>query len=175
MSNENIILIGFMGSGKTSAGSQLSRQTGYRFIDLDREIEAGSGKTIPRIFTYGESYFRTLEAEAIRRVCKVRQAVISTGGGAVKLPGNREILRQSGLVFYLKWPAEDLYEHVKGNTSRPLLNVPDPFGELESLLKEREPLYLSTAHVVVECAGKQIKAIADEIEGYMEIYKGAGL
>jgi len=154
-----------MGSGKTTVGGRLSARMGYRFIDVDKEIETDCGKTIPHIFTYGESYFRDLETAMIRKVCEAEQAVISTGGGVVKRADNIRALRRSGTVFYLKWPAKELYDHVKGDGSRPLLNVPDPSAELENLLTEREPLYLSAAHVVIECAGKQIKTIADEIEG----------
>jgi len=161
----NIILIGFMGSGKTSVGNRLSGQTGYRFIDIDAEIEANTGESIPHIFTtYGESYFRSLESGVLRKVCLVKRAVIATGGGVIKQSGNAEVLRRSGLVFYLRWPAEDLYGHVKGSTNRPLLYVPEPLDEIKKLLSEREPLYLSTAHIVIECAGKSIASIADETE-----------
>ena len=68
-------------------------------------------------------------------------------------------------MFYLKWPLEDLYDHVKGGLNRPLLNVPDPFEEMRALLSEREPLYFSAAHIVIECTGKYIDIIAEEIKG----------
>ena len=163
MSN-NIILIGFMGSGKTTIGHLLSEKLEYRFIDVDKEIEQDTKKTIPHIFAYGESYFRDLEADMIRRVCCFENAVISTGGGAVIRSGNVGVLRRSGLVFYLRWPVEELYEHVKDDTNRPLLNVPDPLSEMKRMLSDRETLYLSAAHIVIDCSGKQATTIADEIE-----------
>ena len=167
MSN-NIILIGFMGSGKTTVGCQLAKQMGRRFIDADNEIEQETGMSVPHIFTYGESYFRGVEAETIRKICLANGAVIATGGGVVENAGNVGVIRQSGAVCYLKWPLAELYEHVKDGTNRPLLNVPDPLAGMRALLERREPLYLSAAHVVVECAGKQIKTIADEIEAYIK-------
>ena len=160
----NIILIGFMGSGKTTAGRMLSKKLGRIFIDVDSEIEQAEGKAIPHIFSYGESYFRDLETEMIMKVCKGHGSVIATGGGVVKRAENIAVLRRSGLVFYMKWPLEDLYLHVKGSINRPLLNVPDPEKEMGRMLSEREPLYLSAAHIVLNCAGKQVKTIADEIE-----------
>jgi len=154
-----------MGSGKTTVGRQLADQLGYRFIDADKEIERDTGTSIPHIFTYGESYFRAVEADILRGICLAKRAVIATGGGVVKNAGNVGLLRRSGLVFYLRWPLEDLYAHVKGDTNRPLLNVQNPLDEMRALLAEREPLYLSAAHTVIECSGKQVKTIADEIEG----------
>ena len=153
-----------MGSGKTTVGRLLSNQLGYRFIDVDQEIEQDTGQSIPHIFTYGESYFRTVEAEMIGKVCRFKRAVIATGGGVVKNAGNVGLLRQSGAVFYLKWPLGDLYDHVKGSTNRPLINVPNPLEEMRALLAEREPLYLSAAHIVIECNGKDTETIANEIE-----------
>ena len=164
MLTDNIILIGFMGSGKSTVGFQLAKQLKYRFIDTDKEIEQEIGCSIPHIFTYGESYFRAVESEVVRGICLVKRAVIATGGGVVKDAGNIAALRQAGLVFYLKWPVEDLYDHVKDSSNRPLINVPNPLDEMKILLSEREPLYLSAAHMVIECSGKLIGTIADEIE-----------
>jgi len=160
----NIILIGFMGSGKTTVGCRLAKQTGRRFIDTDNELEQETGMSVPHIFTYGESYFRGLEAETLRKTCLANLAVIATGGGAVEYAGNIEVMRRSGIVCYLRWPVEELFAHVKGGTDRPLLNVPDPLAEMKTLLNRRDPLYLSAAHIVIECSGKQIKTITDEIE-----------
>ena len=153
-----------MGSGKTSVGYRLTQRAGYRFIDIDEEIEKNTGESIPRIFTYGEDYFRALESDTLRRVCLIGRAVIATGGGVIKLAENTEVLRRSGLVFYLRWPLEDLYDHVKGGANRPLINVPNPLDEMKKLLSEREPLYMSAAHIVIECAGKSIDNIAEEIK-----------
>jgi shikimate kinase len=153
-----------MGSGKTTVGRLLSKHIGFRFIDTDSEIEQAGGMSIPRIFIYGESYFRDLEADIIRRVCDEKKTVIATGGGVVKREDNIAALRRSGMIFYLRWPVAELYIHVKGDANRPLLNVPDPLEEMKGMLFEREPLYLSAAHIIIECSGKRADVIGKEIE-----------
>ncbi|MDR1560561.1 MAG: shikimate kinase [Clostridiales bacterium] len=173
MSNErNIILIGFMGSGKTTVGRLLSKAVGFRFIDTDTEIEQAGGMSIPHIFTYGESYFRDLEADVVRGLRSARKAVIATGGGVIKREDNIAALRSSGVVFYLRWPVEELYGHVKDGTNRPLLNVSNPMEEMKVLLFEREPLYVSAAHIIIECAGKRAETITKEIEAHIEEHSG---
>ena len=163
----NIILTGFMGSGKTTVGRLLSKQLGFSFIDTDYEIEQAYGISIPHIFAYGESYFRDIESEIIRRACTETNTVIATGGGAVIYSGNIALMRRSGIVFYLQWALADLYDHVKCDLSRPLLNVPNPLEEAKRLLSKREPMYLSAAHIIINCAGKRPITIANEIEGHI--------
>jgi shikimate kinase len=162
---KNLALIGFMGSGKTTVGMILSKRLKYSFIDVDRRIEESAGRTIPNIFAKeGESAFRNLETAELAKALKSSGAVISCGGGAVLRQENREALKRSALVIYLKAGPDEIFSRV-GNTGdkRPLLQVKDPKKEIERLLTEREPLYIRTADIIIDTAGKSANAVAKQI------------
>lgn len=149
--NENIILIGFMGSGKTSIGKRLSMKLKREFIDMDDFIEKKEGMTINEIFaTKGEAYFRNLEAEICSRYSKAKGKIIATGGGVIKNPENMKNLKAGGVVYYLKSSAEKIADNLKNDNSRPLLNVQDKKAKIMELMAEREELYLTYADRILD-------------------------
>ena len=148
-----VYLVGMPGSGKSSAGRSLAKQWDARFVDLDAEIERTAGRSIAEIFRKeGEDGFREVEEAALRQAANdADRCVIACGGGIVLRGSNRDVLRQTGTVVYLKTPLDRLKQRVKrGGLSRPLLRKP---GDLDRLFAEREPLYLAVAHHVVETDG----------------------
>lgn len=163
----NIILIGFMGSGKSTVGKRLAEALQYEFIDTDVEIEKKEGKTISDIFnTEGEGAFRDLETELIRSfLAKEKGKVISVGGGLPLREENRKILQQLGTVVYLKATAETIYERLKGDNSRPLLQTENPYQRIREMMKDRENKYTEASHLILFTDKKNIEEIISEIPG----------
>ena len=148
---ENIFLVGLMGAGKSTVGRILARRLGKRFVDTDHEIEKRNGVTIPVIFEIeGEDGFRRREQEVLADLAQEKDLVLSTGGGIVLKPENREVLRTHGFVVYLNARPELLAERTKHDRTRPLLNVEDPLTRLRELYAVRDPLYREVAHAIVE-------------------------
>ena len=141
----NVILIGFMGTGKTSTGKMLAQKLGCAFIDMDVKIEEEAGMSIPEIFAkFGEAYFRKLEHELAVRLGSRRNAVISTGGGTVKNPANMEALKQGGTVVCLQADVDTVLQRTSCRGTRPVLDKEDTGDRrqaVEKLLAERESLY----------------------------------
>lgn len=149
--NKNIVLIGFMGSGKTSIGKRLSIRLKREFIDMDDFIEKKEGMTINEIFaTKGEAYFRELEAEICRRYSQPKGKIIATGGGVIKNPENIKNLKTGGIIYYLKSSAEKIADNLKNDNSRPLLNVKDKKAKIKELMAEREATYLQCADRILD-------------------------
>jgi shikimate kinase len=142
---KNIVLIGFMGTGKTSTGKVLAQRLGKAFIDMDSRIEEEYGQTIPQMFaTKGEAYFRQCEKEMVKKVAARANAVISTGGGTIKDPENVALLKQRGLLVCLTAEPEVILERTERKGERPVLDGADKGDRLlaiEKLLAEREQLY----------------------------------
>ncbi|MEY3394896.1 MAG: hypothetical protein RL346_1132 [Verrucomicrobiota bacterium] len=163
---ENIVLIGFMGSGKTTVGRELHQRLGYPLMDTDRAIEQMAGKKITEIFKEdGESAFRdfeTFQLEELSRETKARR-IVSTGGGVVIRPGNRSLLRHLGYVVWLHAPEDVIVERTSRSPDRPLLNHPDSRDRIKRLMAEREPWYQETAHLKIDTAGLDSKEIATGI------------
>lgn len=141
-----IVLIGFMGSGKTSVGRELSRRIGYPFIDTDDIIEDREGMPISLIFKEkGEPYFRQVERNVVQEVSRMRDVVIATGGGVIKNRDNVNDLRNRGILIWLKTEPNVILKRVMAEGGkRPLLNVEEPLEEIKRLLSEREPLYMQS-------------------------------
>jgi len=147
----NLILIGFMGTGKTSVGMRVARSLGFRFVDTDTLIVKETGKTIPEIFEEsGEGHFRSLESAILRRCAEGEDQVISTGGGIVTREENRALLHEAGYVIWLKTSPEIIYERVKRNRNRPLLQTEDPLGTIRDLLALRKDLYEACADLAIK-------------------------
>lgn len=145
----NLILIGFMGTGKSALGNVLARELGYEFIDTDLIIEADCGKRITRIFQEeGEAFFRGLENELARKLSRTDRKVIATGGGWVLNPENLSLSRINGFIIALIARPEIIYERIKHETHRPLLVGPDPLPKISRILGEREGLYRDADLVV---------------------------
>lgn len=162
---DNIILIGFMGSGKTTVGISLSYKVQRAFSDMDKMIEKREGMSISEIFaTQGEDYFREKETELLRELKKEREGrIYSAGGGTPLRAENRKLLGELGTVVWLKASAETVFERLKSDTTRPLLRGADPMEKIKTLLKEREELYADAADIVVTVDKKAVSRIAYEI------------
>ncbi len=162
--NHNIFLIGPMGSGKTAVGRQLARMLHAPFVDSDAEIEARTGAEIALIFEKeGEAGFREREREVIEELTGREPVVLSTGGGAILLPRNRECLQTRGAVVYLQTSVEQQASRVQPGRQRPLLAGVDPMRKLAELLAFREPLYLGAADLVIPTDHRKVKTVAEHI------------
>jgi shikimate kinase len=161
---KNIILTGFMGVGKTSVGTRLAKDLGYAFVDTDTLIEADQKTTITEIFSaFGEPYFRDVEARIIREVLEGEEQVVSTGGGAVIREENRTTFKKAGLVVCLIARPEAIYERIRHETHRPLLQTPDPLAKIRDLLAGREPFY-HQADLIIDTSDKSIEDAVREIK-----------
>ena len=161
----NIVLIGFMGCGKSSVGAHLADFFHYPMIDTDQWIEKEASQTISDIFaTNGETYFRQLEREAIVTLSEsLSKTIVSTGGGLPIQEGNGDLLKKVGLVVYLKVSKETVLQRLKGDTTRPLLQGENVEQKVEELLNFRSPIYEKTADVTVVVDGKDFSEIVQEI------------
>ncbi len=139
----NIVLIGFMASGKTILGKLLAEKLNMGFVDTDSIISEKEGKPVAQIFDEsGEKYFRELERDVIKIVSRRSNVVISTGGGVVLLPENIKRLKRNGIIICLKSRPDVILERIKRQMGiRPLLNKPDPLKEIETILKARACYY----------------------------------
>jgi shikimate kinase/3-dehydroquinate synthase len=141
--NRNIILAGFMGTGKSTHGRRLAEALGWEFLDTDAQIEKQQGKTISQIFeAHGEQHFRSLEKELCREIARLRNTVVATGGGMLLDPENRRLLHSAGIILRLACPTHEILRRVGSSTKRPLLEG-DPAKQASRLMKEREPAYSS--------------------------------
>ena len=168
----NVIFTGFMGAGKTSAGHFYADHYHMPFIDTDQEIEKEAGMAISQIFKeQGEEAFRKLETQCLEKLLRTTDgAVISVGGGLPLREENRELLKKLGLVVYLDVSPETVYKRIGADvSSRPMLHSDDVPGRIRSLLNERRPLYLKSAHVAVDLNDRSLDAITEEI--YREAHK----
>ncbi|MEG1582342.1 MAG: shikimate kinase [Cetobacterium sp.] len=149
---DNIALIGFMGSGKTTVGRILARSLDMKFIDIDRCISIREKKTIPEIFEeLGEKYFRDLEREIIEEESRDNNIVISTGGGAIIDNVNIKNLKQTSFVVFLDCDVETIYERVRRSKNRPLLNNSENlFEKIKDLHEKRQTLYKISADFSIE-------------------------
>jgi len=160
---KNIYLIGCMGAGKTRVGVILSKMLAYPFIELDKEIEERATMSISDIFSeLGEDYFRNLESILLREFSEKNNQVISTGGGVVIKEINLQIMDDTGIIHYLRAPAEVLWERIKHSTSRPLLQVENPHLKLKELLSQREEFY-EQADVVIDTEFLGLQEVAEKI------------
>jgi shikimate kinase len=169
--NNNIFLVGLMGTGKTTIGRQLSRRLKREFYDSDRVIEERTGADIPLIFEKeGEAGFRKRECDVIDELTRMDNIILATGGGSVLNEDNRRHLSSRGTVFYLKSNLETLVERTSKDKSRPLLHADEPPEViLKRLLEQREPLYEETADYVIHTANNSIQGIIKAIIGKMRL------
>jgi len=168
---KNIVLLGFMGTGKSIIGRRLAVELRFRFADTDYLIEEAAGKRIPEIFSEeGEAHFRALEEEVVRRVAAWEGHVISTGGGVPLNPSNMEALGKTGIFVTLTAQPEVIFRRVKRRAGeRPLLKGPNPLGAINRLLLEREKYY-SRSEIRVDTSeiqiGESVHRIIDQLNRY---------
>jgi len=145
----NIVLFGFMGTGKTAAGKRLARLLGMAFVDMDDVIVEWAQKSIPAIFTEdGEPHFRKIERDVVRHLAEQNGLVIATGGGVVLNPENVADLSRSGLSVCLQATPDAILARVEHDTNRPLLAVEDKMGRIRAILSSRQALYDALPHQV---------------------------
>jgi shikimate kinase len=167
----NLILIGFMGTGKSSVGRKCAAVLGFPYHDTDLWIARRARMSIPQIFeTEGERLFRAREREAILQVSRRSAIVVSTGGGAVLDPENAARLRETGVVVLLTATAESILERTSHTGHRPLLKAEDPHARIVQLLREREAAYCDAAHASVDTTGRTADDVAVEV---IAIYRQA--
>jgi shikimate kinase len=161
----NIILIGFMGSGKSTVGLELANQMNFPFCDTDVLIEQNAKTTISNIFAEkGEEYFRNLETKTLEEMVQnTEKMIIATGGGLPLRECNAKLLKDLGFVVYLKVTKETVLKRLKGDTSRPILAGDNVDEKIDKLLEYREPLYEISAHMQVVVDNKTVPEIVDEI------------
>lgn len=160
---KNIVLTGFMGTGKTEVGKALSKLLAMKLVDVDTEIEKSRGMTINEIFkNHGEKHFREFETEMIRKTAKESNIIISTGGGAVLKEENMELLRESGVIFCLSASPETILERTSLSDDRPLLKCDNPMEKIRDLLNYRRPFY-EKAGIMIITDDKTPLQIAEEI------------
>lgn len=161
----NIVLIGFMGCGKSTVGIKLSYRLRRIVEDTDKLIEKKAGKSISEIFKEdGEPCFRQMETECLEELLNSKEEkILATGGGLPIRRENHALLKQLGCVVYLRISPECVYERLKNDTSRPLLQCEDPLEQIRSLLAKRAPVYEEAADLVVDVDGKDMEQIIAEI------------
>lgn len=162
----NIILVGFMGSGKSTVGRELGKLLGYPLIDTDQQISQAESATIPEIFQKkGETYFRDCETRLLSTLDEqsVHHHIIATGGGLPMKPQNHQTLRKLGYIVWLQADTDTILERTSRNTNRPLLQTENPREVIEKLLSQRTPIYQEIAHLTVPTSGLDIKETAHGI------------
>jgi len=160
---KNIVLTGFMGTGKTAVGKKLSRLLNMELVDVDTEIEKSQKMTVNDIFkNFGEPRFREVETEMVKKLSGKENIIISTGGGAVLKQENMDILRGKGIIVCLIAKPETILRRTSHNSNRPLLHVENPFGKINELLNFRKPFY-EKADIMIDTEGKTPIQIAEEI------------
>jgi len=168
MDMKNIVLVGFMGTGKTTVGQLLAEKTGLPLVDMDALIEERAGKSINEIFAdEGEPHFRTLERELVQELAAQTGQIISTGGGIVLNPGNIADFEKTGLVVCLIASAETVLDRVHHDTTRPLL-AGDKEAKIIELLEARRPLYEAITHKIDTNGRPSPEPTAQEI---FDLYK----
>ncbi len=160
---KNIVLIGFMGTGKSVVAKQLEAMTSRRLVSTDELIEQKEGKPISEIFEdLGEDYFRRIEKGVVQEISQRESLIIDCGGGTVLDKENVANLKKNGIIFCLTALPDVIYQRVKDKTHRPLLNVEDPKAKIKELLAVREPYYaqadytIDTSHGIVEIVAQEI-------------------
>jgi shikimate kinase len=164
MSHRNIILIGPMGSGKSTIGNIIAKRLNREFQDSDHYIEKRTGVDIARIFDIeGEQGFRDRETSALQELLGKNSHVIATGGGSVLRNENRQLLRQNGFIVFLDTSVNQQMQRLRRDKKRPLLQTENPRERLQELLLERRPIYLDLADLSVKTDKRMARRLAADI------------
>lgn len=170
---KHIVLIGFMGSGKTETGKRLAQEMGIPFLDVDHKIAGEMRMSVADIFSrFGEVFFRALETKAIKELAQVEQRmVVSVGGGLPVQEQNHKYLKEMGIVVYLKGSVETLKGRLQGDNTRPLLQGASLEGKIRKMLEAREPIYEEVADVTVVTADQPFGELIQEIREAVQEYE----
>ena len=164
MSHRNIILIGPMGSGKSTIGNIIARRLHREFQDSDHYIENRTGVDIGRIFDIeGEQGFRDRESNALNELLSKNNRVIATGGGSVLRKENQKLLKQKGYIVFLDTSVNQQMQRLRRDKKRPLLQTENPRERLEALFAERRPIYLDLADLAVKTDKRMARRLAADI------------
>ncbi len=164
MEKQNIFLIGFMGTGKSTIAGEISRRLGMVQIEMDTAIAEKQGMSINDIFKeYGEAYFRNLESDLLIELQKKKGMVVSCGGGAVLRSRNVQNMKKGGKTVLLTASPETIYQRVKRNHDRPILNNNMTVEFISELMEKRRQSYESAADIIIETDGKSVSQICEEI------------
>jgi shikimate kinase len=159
----NVALIGFMGSGKSTVGRLVAARLRYRFVDTDALIEARAGRPISKIFAEaGEAFFRELEKQVVAELTSYRRAVMATGGGLAANPEHLASLKEHALVVCLWASPETIWERVRRQSHRPLLQTPDPQARIRELLEARQPYYRQ-ADILINTGLRSVQTVARQV------------
>ena len=162
--DQSIVLIGFMGAGKSSTGKALARKTGLPLFDTDEIVSARFGLSVTEIFVQlGEEEFREAETEALKQLSAAAPAIIVTGGGIVLRPENVKMLRELGKVISLEADEETLFRRISRRATRPLLQTKNPRATMAELLRVRDPLYRAAADLRLDTSRLTHDEVADAI------------
>jgi shikimate kinase len=165
-----ISLVGLPGSGKSTVGRQLARRLSLPFFDSDHVIEQRLGCSIREFFEReGEERFRDLESCVLDELTLGPAGVLSTGGGSVLRPVNRNYLHNRGHVVYLRSTPEEVYRRLRHDRNRPLLQVADPLQRLRDLYEVRDPLYREAAHYVIETGRPSVATLVNMVVMQLEL------
>ena len=164
--SKNIVLVGPMGSGKTTVGRRLAHKLNQDFFDTDHEVIDKTGVSIDHIFDVeGEKGFREREFKILENLCQMWNIILATGGGIVILPKNREILKKSGLVVYLLSSVEQLLRRTAKSKTRPLLeNSTNRKKTITDLLEVRDVYYREVSSIVIDTTGKKLQEVINIIK-----------
>lgn len=159
----NVVLFGFMGTGKTAVGKKVAPRLQMQFVDMDDVIEEKEGCSISEIFAQkGEGYFRQLEAQVAEKLSRDKGLVIATGGGVILNSRNVDALQSTGVGICLMASPEAILERIKGETHRPLLLGPDPRTKIAILLERREPFYRRIANRI-DTSRLSLEQVVEEV------------
>ena len=165
MKIDNILLIGAMGSGKSSIGKILAKRNSKKFIDIDFQIIKNQGMNISEIFEkYGEEYFRVLEKKELEKLDNVKNYIISTGGGIILKQENINMMKKIGVIVFLDINIYTQLERVKNKKNRPLIDNDNIGSSLLDLKKYRDPIYNNICDHIIDVSNKEKNAIIKEIE-----------
>lgn len=169
---KNLVLVGFMGTGKSATAKLLAQRLKLVYLSMDEEIEKRQGMKICEIFEKkGEAYFRKLEADLAKELGLKTGLVIDAGGGVVLNPDNIKYLRKNGKIFLLTSSAEKILERTKKEGHRPLLKVADPLAKIKELLKQRKTFYQKAADYIIDCDDITPEGSADKIEEILNSFE----
>ena len=159
-----LVLIGLLGAGKTSIGSKLAAKLDLDFYDMDQLIEVRTGQSVTSFFaSQGERKFREMESGILSELIVKEKSVIATGGGAVLSPQNRALLKERAFCICLDVDVDTLYQRLKNDDTRPLLQGTDLKHRLQELKTQREAYYQECAHLIIHTQEKSMAQIIDEV------------